>query len=300
MLAVQGQEDLCVHPAEALQFEDLSTDGGLAAEHRELRTFPRHCGVGGNRLGQKHFHGFRRLQPDDGHGVDGAGALGLLLDDAGLLPGDGGDVGAEEFGVIHPDRGDDRHRGVDDIGGIPTAAESDLDDPDVDRGVGEGGERHRGDDFELAHPRAAVGLRLRVDQLHERLDLTIGFDVKRRADRDSVDGDTFGGRLQVRARGTAGTPTERGQQGVDHPRHRGLAVGTRDMDAGVGPLRVVQQFHQRDDPVRRRLDPGFRPTLVQQVFDLQQCGDLVGGGFRIHRNPASRAVMRSTSSPASR
>ena len=45
---------------------------------------------------------------------------------------------------------------------------------DVDRGVGERRERHRGEDLELAHRRAAGCLRLLVDQLHERFDLAVG------------------------------------------------------------------------------------------------------------------------------
>ena len=52
MFAVQRQEDVGVHPAEALQLEQLTTDGDLPAEHRELRIFPRDRGVGANSLRQ--------------------------------------------------------------------------------------------------------------------------------------------------------------------------------------------------------------------------------------------------------
>ena len=70
---------------------------------------------------------------------------------------------------------------VDDVGGVPAAAEPDLDDGDVDRRVGERRERHRGEHLELAHRRAAGRLGLLVDQLDERLDLAVGLDVRRRA-----------------------------------------------------------------------------------------------------------------------
>ena len=61
VLTVQRQEDLGVHPAEALQLQQLPADGDLPAQHRELRILARHRGVGADRLRQKHFHRFRRL-----------------------------------------------------------------------------------------------------------------------------------------------------------------------------------------------------------------------------------------------
>ena len=56
--------------------------------------------------------------------------------------------------MVDADRGDHRDGGVDDVGGVPPTAHPDLDDGDVDRGIGECGEGHRGDDLELAHRRA--------------------------------------------------------------------------------------------------------------------------------------------------
>ncbi len=73
--------------------------------------------------------------------------------------------------MIDADRGDHRDRGVDDVGGIPPPAHADLDHGDIDGRVGEGRERHRGQDFELAHLRAIGRLGLLVHQFHERLDL---------------------------------------------------------------------------------------------------------------------------------
>ncbi|ETB48559.1 dihydrofolate synthase, partial [Mycobacterium avium 11-0986] len=94
---------------------------------------------------------------------------------------------------------------------------------------------------------------------------------------------------------------------------RDLAVGARDVDGRVGALRRAQQVQQCADPGQAGLDLGLRPALVQQVFDLQQRGDLVRGGDRVgnvvlrrpvgrlgHCSTASRALIRSLSSCASR
>ena len=50
MLAVQRQEHVGVHAAEALQFEQLAADRDLPAQHRELGVLARHRGVGAHRL----------------------------------------------------------------------------------------------------------------------------------------------------------------------------------------------------------------------------------------------------------
>ena len=176
---------------------------------------------------------------------------------------------AEIVGVVDADRRDHGDGRVDDVGGVPAPAEADFDDGHVDRGVGERGERHRGDHLELAHRRAPpAGLRLLVDELHERLDLAVGRHVVRRADRPAVDRYAFHGGLQVRADGAAGATAERGEQRVDHPGHRRLAVGAGDVDRRVAALRRAEQLHQRRDAGRARLQFRFRPTLVEQVLDL--------------------------------
>ena len=128
MLTVQRQEDLGVHPAEALQLQQLPADGDLPAQHRELRILARHRGVGADRLRQQHFHRLRHLTADDRDRVRSRPVLGMLLDDAGLLTGDAGDVVAEVLDVVDADRGDHRDRRVDDVGGVPAPAEADLDD----------------------------------------------------------------------------------------------------------------------------------------------------------------------------
>ena len=200
-----GDEYLVVHPAETLQLQQLATDRDLAAEHRELRILARHSGIGVDSLRQQHVHGLRHLTTDDRDVVRGALSSGLV-DDAGLLAGDAGDVVAEVFDMVDADRGDHRDGRIDHVGGVPASAETDLDHPHVDRGIGERGERHRGEHLELAHRRAAGRLRLLVDHLDERLELGVGRHVCRWADRLSVDRDALDRRLQMRTGGAPGAP----------------------------------------------------------------------------------------------
>ena len=69
MFAVQRQEDLAIRPAEALQFEQLSSDGGLPAEHGEFRILAGYRGVGAHRLCQENLHRFWQLTADHRNGA---------------------------------------------------------------------------------------------------------------------------------------------------------------------------------------------------------------------------------------
>ena len=139
----------------------------------------------------------------------------------------------------------------------------------------------------IAGPPAAVGLL--VDQLDEGLDLAVGVDVAARADGPAVDADPLDRRLQVRAGGAAGAPVQRGEQRVDHPRHRRLAVGAGDVDRRVAALRRAEQVHQRRDAGERRLDLGFRPTLVEfRCSTSVSSASRPATGLVRHRTPAAR------------
>src|SRR5665213_1845918 len=63
-------------------------------------------------------------------------------EDAGLFARDVGDGGAEVLLVVERDVGDDGEERVNNVGGVETAAEADLEDGDVDR-VCEGAVRLR-------------------------------------------------------------------------------------------------------------------------------------------------------------
>ena len=165
-----------------------------------------------------------------------------------------------------------------------------------------------GDHLELAHRRPVrqAGCGLLSTSLHERFDLAVGLHVARGADRLAVDRDALDGRLQVRAGGAAGAPAE-ARSAARRP--SGPPTSCRWCPAmwiaRVAALRRAQQLHQRRDAGGARLDLGLRPALVQQVLHLKQRRDLVrcrSGRFGSQSmpscRPASRAVIRSTSSPA--
>ena len=68
-----------------------------------------------------------------GLGVLGEGDEGAVgAEDAGLFAGDLGDGVAEVVLVVERDVGDDGEEGVDDVGGVETAAEAHFEDGDVD------------------------------------------------------------------------------------------------------------------------------------------------------------------------
>ena len=128
---------------------------------------------------------------------DHSGAAGL--DDAGLLSGDLDWRGAEPLDMIHGDGGDDGDIGIRHVRRVPDAAETDLDDCHVHRGIREGGEGHAGDDLEEREARTSVGFLLGVHHSHDGPDVLIHLDEALVADGFAVDADPLGDRLQMRA-----------------------------------------------------------------------------------------------------
>jgi hypothetical protein len=78
---------------------------------------------GGPRLFSDDRKGLCRKVADDGRGA--------RLDDAGLVPGDIGDVRPERGEMIQTDAGNDAHDGVDDIGGVEPSSRTDLHNGDI-------------------------------------------------------------------------------------------------------------------------------------------------------------------------
>ena len=156
-----------------------------------------------------------------------------------------------------------RDGAVGDVGGVPGAAEADLDHGHVDRGVGERGERHPDDRLE---ERQRVGLVPSTRWVYGATSLKARTNASSSA--AAVDADPLAHPLDVRAGEAAGAQLEGAQQGVDHPRRRGLAVGAGQVDHRVAALRVAEQLGERADPVERRLEPGLGPAGQQGVLDL--------------------------------
>ena len=125
----------------------------------------------------------------------------------------------------------------------------DLDDGDVDRRVGEGGERHRGQHLEERQPAPAAGRRPGR-----------GTARRRRTSRGTapasigaaVEGDPLAHRVQVRAGEPAGAQAELAQQRVDHPGGGGLAVGAGDVDR-PGRLPAASRAGRSSSRIRSRV-----------------------------------------------
>ena len=64
---------------------------------------------------------------------------------------------------------------------------------------------------------------------------------------------------EVRRRIEAGPPAGSVQDGVEHGRHRSLAIGAGDVDYGIPSLRMVQRFDEHPHPV----DAKFHPTRLE-------------------------------------
>jgi hypothetical protein len=110
----------------------------------------------------------------------------------------------------------------------------------------------------------------------------IGLDVALRADRRPIHTDPLSDQLQMRA-GVATYPEPHaGQQRIQHPGHRRLAVRARNVQHRITPLRRTEQIYQRRDPNQRWFDPAFRPTTVQVSLNLPESGQRsIPGMYRL-------------------
>ena len=83
----------------------------------------------------------------------------------------------------------------------------------------------------------------------------------------AVDADPLAHRDQVRAGEAAGAQAALTQQGVDHARGGGLAVGAGDVDDREGALRIAEQADEGGYPVQGRLDRRLRrrPTISRST-----------------------------------
>ena len=159
--------------------------------------------------------------------------------------------------MVEVDRRDDRDLGVDARSCCPTSPPMpDLDDGDVDRGVGEDRVGQRGDDLEERQR----DVELAVDEFDVGRELAVGLDERAVADRLAVDDDAFGDRRQVRAGVAAGAQAEAAQQLVDHAGRAGLAVRAGEVDRAEGALRIAEQVDQRLHALVGRVDVALAPA----------------------------------------
>jgi hypothetical protein len=166
------------------------------------------------------------------------------LDDARLLRCDVREGRAGELGVVEPDVGDDRHLGLDQVGGVPPAEQTDLDHGHVHGHVGEPAERGGGHRLEVAGPHAGEHL--------EFGDSTDLFGELLVADRFTVARDALVDPFEVWAGVGAHGEALRHQQLGDHLHRRPLAVGAGDMDHRRREMGIAHGSGQARDRLERR------------------------------------------------
>ena len=132
--------------------------------------------------------------------------------------------------MVQSDGGDYGHVGVDHVGGIPQPAHAYFHHSDVNGGVGKRGVGHGGEHLEFAEFRSAFLFRGHVRHLYVGLDFAPCSHVVAGVQGLAVNGNAFGGQLQVRAGGAPGTTVEGTHQGFDHADCGGFAVGACHMD----------------------------------------------------------------------
>ena len=174
--------------------------------------------------------------------------------------------------MVEADRGHDRHDAVGHVRRVPGATQTDLHDGDVDRRVGEGRVRQRRHDLEVRQRRTPVGSRVRVDDGDVRRDLVPRRQQSIGLDRIPVEADALTRVRQVRRREQPGAQPEGAEQGLGHPRRRGLAVRAGDVDDRVGGLGAAEQVGERGYPRERRLDDVLRPPLLEGLPQRSEPG----------------------------
>ena len=255
----QGQVQLPQWPGSCLQTQHLTADCPTTLQQTEVRPLEHRSGTHLLALRQQDGGRLRFLTSNDRHRP--------RLDDSRLLRGNLLQAVTQDVHVIHRHRADDADVAVGHIRRVPAAAQTNLDDHDVHRGIGEGGEGHRRDDLEECHL-DAVDL-LFVDHLDHRLDLFPGLVEHLVADGRSVDADPLIDVDQVWRRVTSHPQTGSTQQGLNHERSRTLAIGAGDVDHRAGTLGIAQQVEEGLLTAEPRTDPVLRPSRLELCHQIR-------------------------------
>ena len=146
--------------------------------------------------------------------------------------------------MVHADIGDNGNDRVDNIRGVPTTENPDLDHYDIDGNVGKPPERSSGNDLEVAgaEPDKAFEFGDGSDLFGE---LLVGNQL-------TVAADPFVYPLEVWARICAYGEPRCGQQLRNHLRRRTLPVRPGHVDRWSRPLRVAHCFAEHLDHMQRR------------------------------------------------
>ena len=184
--------------------------------------------------------------------------------------------------MVERDRCEHGDLSVGDVRRVPFAAHADLQHRDVDRRVGEAGERQHGERFEEGQGLLAGRDELGVDDQEVGTDVVPVLRECPVADRPAVDHDPLVDPDQVRAGEQAGAETVRPQDALDHPAGRGLAVRAGDVDDRVGAMRIPEQLRglagrlqprlglRLADPLEQLLVRGLGVGAVLGVLELER------------------------------
>ena len=107
-----------------------------------------------------------------------------------------------------------------------------------------------------------------INECDVRLDLTPHLVEALVADRLAVNRDPLRHTHHVRAGESAGAQTIGPQQRFDHRSGAALAVRPGQVDDGIHPLGVAQEFGQRPDPPQAGCDTMFRPATGERGDDF--------------------------------
>ena len=176
------------------------------------------------------------------------------LEDAGFLAGDSRQRMAEKLRVVEADVRHDGKHGLHDVRTVQPPAQTDLDDGNIDRGVGKILERHGRGQFEKGRTK-----RLKETSLARYEVDDVGF-----GHRHAVYPDTLAEVDQV-GRGIEPDAIAGGlEHGGDGVRTRTLAVGATDVYGQVFPMGMSE--------VRVQRPGGLEPLLVGPGADLLEQG----------------------------
>ena len=169
--------------------------------------------------------------------------------------------------MIEGDRREDGDLSVAHVRRIPLAAHAHLDDGDVDRRVGEGGEGQHGEGLEVGEGLLGVGDQFGVDHVDIGPDVRPVGRKRPVGDRLAIDHDAFVDAHQVGTGHEPGAQPVGAQNALRDSARRRLAVGAGHVNDRVAALRVAQQLGHPAGRLQPRLRRGFAHAGQKLLVD---------------------------------
>ncbi len=148
-------------------------------------------------------------------------------------------VGPKSIGVVKVHVRDPGHAAIPGVGRVQSTAQTHLDEGDIEAGLGEVEEDHRGQELELGRIAVSSGdaVRDRDHGLHESRE-------RGGVDRTPIDDDPLAIRDEVRLRRFAHPQTAGTERAPGQREHAALAVGPRDEGAADPELWVAEGLEE--------------------------------------------------------